>query len=111
LEVKKAALDDFDQYLEHYFQKTVFSEKCSSWHKMGKDEGRIIGPWPGTASHAMKALAHPRWEDFDYEYLDSKSKNRFFWLGDGQTLNEKTMSGNRAWYLEDDEIDIPPVPT
>jgi len=50
--------------------------------------------------HAMRALAHPRWEDFEYERLD-KVRNRFYWLGDGQTVFEKTMEGNRAWYLDE----------
>lgn len=42
----------------------------------------------------MRALSHPRWEDFEYEKLE-KVKNRFYWLGDGQTVFEKTMEGNR----------------
>jgi len=107
IEVKKAAVDDFDEYLEHYFKKTVFIENCSSWYKVRKEDGstRVSGIWPGSSSHALRTFAHPKWEDFDYEYIDS---NRSFWLGDGQTLNEKTMSGDRAWYLDD--IDVPPVP-
>ena len=48
----------------------------------------------GSGLHAMRAVSHPRWEDFEYERLD-KVGNRFYWLGDGQTVFEKTMEGNR----------------
>lgn len=93
---------------------------------MGKAEGRVVGLWPGSCLHAVRTLEHPRWEDYEYEPLDeSKTKNRFYWLGDGSTHNEKYMSGDRAlllilkrnltyhlsigaWYLNQEEIDIPP---
>jgi hypothetical protein len=74
--------------------QTVYSEKCRSWYKMGKEEGRVVGLWPGSCLHALRALRYPRWEDYDYERLDSTS-NRLQWLGDGQTVNEKTMTGDR----------------
>ncbi|EMD35981.1 hypothetical protein CERSUDRAFT_96205 [Gelatoporia subvermispora B] len=119
IEAAPAAVRDFDQYLEHHFPKTVYSEQCRSWYKMGKDEGRVTGLYPGSSLHAVRALERPRWEDYTYERLDSV--NRFYWLGDGQTYAEKTMTGDRkdflfawfdtgAWYLNDDEIDYPPVP-
>ncbi|KAH9830110.1 FAD/NAD-binding domain-containing protein [Rhodofomes roseus] len=109
VEVKKEAVADFDEYLEHYFPNTVYSEKCRSWYKMGKEEGRVVALWPGSCLHAVRALEHPRWEDFQYELPDGV-KNRMHWLGDGQTYNEKTMTGDRAWYLNDDQVDFPPVP-
>lgn len=68
--VKKGAVEDFDEYLEHYFPtvslsffflskfscmqdtdnwvQSVYSEKCRSWYKMGKEEGRVVALWPGT---------------------------------------------------------------
>lgn len=109
IEVKKAAVQDFDEYLEHYFPKTVHSEKCRSWYKMGKEDGRVVALWPGSALHALRALEFPRWEDYNYELADG-AQNRMRWLGDGQTYNEKMMKGDRAWFLNDDEIDVPPVP-
>ena len=42
----------------------------------------------------MRTLEHPRWEDYEYEYSDSEG-NSLYWLGDGQTYNEKTMTGDR----------------
>ncbi|KAH9932370.1 uncharacterized protein B0H18DRAFT_904183 [Fomitopsis serialis] len=106
IEVTKEAVADFDEYLESYFPKTVYSEKCRSWYKMGKEQGRVVALWPGSCLHAVRAIEQPRWEDFRYE-LPEGVKNRMHWLGDGQTYNEKTMTGDRAWYLNDDEVDIP----
>lgn len=93
--------------------ETVYSENCRSWYKCGKAEGRIVGLWPGTCGgliawvgidvlswstgsglHALKALEHPRWEDYIYEKPD-KVENLLHWLGDGQTFNEKTLTGDR----------------
>lgn len=42
----------------------------------------------GSAMHAAKTLAHPRWEDFNYEFL-SGVKNRLHWLGDGNTVADR----------------------
>lgn len=83
----------------------------------------------GSTLHALKALAHPRWEDYNYELADP-TRNRMYWLGDGQTHNEKTLTGDStslfvlpvsdeldidrmafavgAWYLREPFVDIPP---
>lgn len=47
MEVKREAVDDFDQYLDAYFPTSVFGEKCRSWYKGGKAEGRVVALWPG----------------------------------------------------------------
>ncbi|KAG5653916.1 hypothetical protein H0H81_009508 [Sphagnurus paluster] len=68
IEVKAQAVNDFDAYLESYFPsvriledlwfelglltdtfraKTVYSEKCRSWYKGGKEDGRVTALWPG----------------------------------------------------------------
>ncbi|KAI1787759.1 FAD/NAD(P)-binding domain-containing protein [Ganoderma leucocontextum] len=109
IEVKAEALRDFDQYIDSYFPKTVYSENCRSWYKMNKSNGRIVGLWPGSTLHALRALRNPRWEDYNYEQADD-IPNRMYWLGDGQTWNEKTMTGDRAWYLQEEYVDQPPVP-
>lgn len=83
----------------------------------------------GSTLHALKSLAHPRWEDYSYEAADPV-QNRFYWLGDGQTHNEKTLTGDStfhliftahnelgsddmvrvigAWYLREPFLDVPP---
>ncbi|KAI0653122.1 FAD/NAD-P-binding domain-containing protein [Cubamyces menziesii] len=100
IEVKAEAVKDFDDYIEAYFPKTVFADKCRSWYKLGKEEGRVVGLWPGSTLHGIRALMHPRWEDFSYERADPV-KNRLNWLGDGQTYNEKTLTGDSKLRCED----------
>ncbi|KAH9841071.1 FAD/NAD-binding domain-containing protein [Rhodofomes roseus] len=109
IDVKREAVKAFDDYIESYFPKTVFTQGCRSWYKRGKDEGRIVALWPGSTLHTIRALQYPRWEDFNYERVDDVD-NCLYWFGNGQTYTEKTMTGDRAWYLTDDHVDFPPVP-
>ncbi|GAA6060117.1 hypothetical protein JCM10212_003525 [Sporobolomyces blumeae] len=110
MSVKQEAVDDFMTYVHTYFQKTVYSEKCRSWYKKGLEEGPVVALWPGSCLHAIKALKHPRWEDYDYTSSSSQG-NRFGWLGSGWSAEEMddSGSGDTAFYL--DSIDIPPVPS
>lgn len=57
----------------------------------------------GSSLHAFKAMAYPRWEDYEYEYVNDNPNG---WLGNGWTENEwnKTVSVD---YLDDDQIDYP----
>lgn len=43
-----------------------------------------ILPFTGSPLHVIKALEHPRWEDYDYEYIDGKG--RLYWFGNGNTM-------------------------
>ncbi|KAI0737196.1 flavin-binding monooxygenase [Daedaleopsis nitida] len=108
MEVKPEAVKAFDEYIESYFPRSVFSAKCRSWYKLGKEDGRIVGLWPGSSLHAMRTLRYPRWEDYTYEREDDQ--HPLYWLGDGQTWNEKSLTGDRAWYLAEEFIDRPPLP-
>ena len=95
--------------------QTIYSANCRSWYKAGKEDGRVIGLWPGSCLHAIRAFEHPRWEDYNYEHLDApmsnegkKGKNnRFYWLGNGATYDELHDDGDCAWYLDDSYIDYP----
>ncbi|PPQ79898.1 hypothetical protein CVT25_002954 [Psilocybe cyanescens] len=102
IEAKQEAVEDFEKYID-----TVFGTKCRSWYKAGKEEGRVVALWPGSPMHAARTLAHPRWEDFNYEYLDS-SQNRLHWLGDGNTVADKDPEADKGWYLRPEYIDYPP---
>lgn len=33
------AVNEWQEYSQSYFRKTVFGQKCSSWYKAGKEEG------------------------------------------------------------------------
>lgn len=59
----------------------------------------------GSSLHALKTMAHPRWEDFEYEYVNDNPDG---WIGDGWTENEKQKRIN-VDYLDDDQIDYPQV--
>ncbi len=51
----------------------------------------------------MDALSHPRWEDYDYTYVNS---NSFGWFGNGWTQNELDKNIN-VDYLDVENIDFP----
>ena len=52
----------------------------------------------GSGLHYVTTRSHPRWEDYNYEHLaDDGTANRFYWLGDGLTYAEKTMTGDRKF--------------
>ena len=54
----------------------------------------------GSSLHAVRALTHPRWEDYNFEPLD-KIKNRFYWLGDGSTVADRDENGDSEFvYVE-----------
>ncbi|GEM07200.1 flavin-binding monooxygenase [Rhodotorula toruloides] len=101
---KQEAVNDWQEYVHTYFQKTVFSTKCRSWYKRGLEEGPVTALWPGSVLHGLGTLANPRWEDFHYT---RSNRNRLAWLGNGWSKTE-LEGGDTAYYL--DEIDYPPVP-
>ncbi|KAJ7889596.1 FAD/NAD-P-binding domain-containing protein [Mycena leptocephala] len=105
MEPKKEATADWTAHMRAYFPKTVYMDKCNSWYKA--PDGTVVGLWPGSALHAIRTLANPRWEDYEYESID-KTRNRLHWLGAGHTENERTRTGDLAWYL--DAPDVPPIP-
>ncbi|KAF2014038.1 FAD/NAD(P)-binding domain-containing protein [Aaosphaeria arxii CBS 175.79] len=83
----EAAVRDFRAYCESFFPKTVMSQYCSSWYNGGIKGGRIHGLWPGSASHVNLIRRNPRWEDFEYTYLNRQG-NRFGWFGNGWTTKD-----------------------
>lgn len=57
----------------------------------------------GSSLHALQALSHPRWEDYEYTYINS---NPFGWIGNGWTENELNKNVN-VDYLNEENIDFP----
>lgn len=52
----------------------------------------------GSPLHSAQALAHPRWEDYNFERLpEDKGKGRFYWLGDGHTLADRDANGDSGF--------------
>ncbi|KAI7968598.1 hypothetical protein EIK77_006617 [Talaromyces pinophilus] len=59
--------------------------------------------WKGSSLHALKTFSNPRWEDFEYEYINDNPNG---WIGDGWTAAEKLRSFD-VNYLDDDQVDFP----
>ncbi|BDD61661.1 hypothetical protein MAP00_006699 [Monascus purpureus] len=97
------AVQRFTKHCDQYFSRTVFNMKCRSWYKGGSEDGRVTALWPGSSLHSLKALKFPRWEDWEYEYVNNNPNG---WIGDGWTENEKNKTIN-VDYLDDDQVDFP----
>ncbi|KAL1972597.1 hypothetical protein VTN31DRAFT_7011 [Thermomyces dupontii] len=102
---RREAVERFTTHCEQYFTRTVFSTKCRSWYKGGREDGRVVALWPGSSLHALKTFANPRWEDFEYRYINDNPNG---WIGDGWTVAERNKAIS-VDYLEDDQIDFPPI--
>ncbi|KAJ9267508.1 hypothetical protein DTO212C5_5984 [Paecilomyces variotii] len=92
----KQATDDYVEYSDRFYPRTVWTanddssegnKNCSSWYNGGRPGGRVHGIFPGSASHANYVRRDPRWEDFEYTYLNP-SGNRFAYFGNGWTKRE-----------------------
>ncbi|MCJ1255280.1 hypothetical protein MMC24_003096 [Lignoscripta atroalba] len=99
------AVTNFTDFCDAYFAGTVYSDECSSWYKSGGKNGRVSALWPGSSLHAIEALTHKRWEDFEYTYVDG---NEFGWIGNGWSERDRHDDADRTYYLDTQEfIDQP----
>jgi hypothetical protein len=95
VEARQTPVDNFTDFAERYFDRTVYSEVCASWYKSSpptasaeeRKRGRVTALWPGSSLHSLKALSKVRWEDFETRPFDG---NGFGWFGNGWILDEKT---------------------
>jgi hypothetical protein len=119
--VKEAREKDFTEYVDAYFKGTVFADECRSWYK-NKGTGEVVGLWPGSTLHCIEAMRSPRWEDYEYTYIDElearkelnglggkKKANRMAWLGNGWSMNQLEQR-DLAWYLYPEFVDKPKAP-
>ncbi|KAL2162499.1 hypothetical protein VTH06DRAFT_7413 [Thermothelomyces fergusii] len=107
LQPSRRAADDFVAYADAFFATTVLADGCSSWYNGGRPGARVHGVWPGSAGHVTAVRREPRWEDWEYEYLDP-SGNRFAWyFGNGWTRREQDPASDMTPYLKlPAEIDL-----
>lgn len=122
--VKEARERDFIEYVDRYFEDTVFSDECRSWYK-NRGTGEVVGLWPGSTLHFVEALRSVRWEDFEYVYVGElegegegsgegkggkKQKvNQLAWLGNGWSIKQ-IEERDLAWYLYPEFVDGPVAP-
>ncbi|KXJ85363.1 hypothetical protein Micbo1qcDRAFT_237511 [Microdochium bolleyi] len=103
VDVKKAALDEYNEHVHIWLKRTVWASGCRSWYNQGKPGGKVTAQYPGSLVHWRLMLETPRFEDYDIEY---RSRNRFEFMGNGFT--EKEVAGHDlAWYLEPEHIAKP----
>ena len=104
----KEATDDFVEYSDHFYPRTVWTrnddsspdnKNCSSWYNGARPGGRVHGLFPGSATLANIVRRDPRWEDYEYTYLNP-SGNRFAFLGNGWSERELQKSNG--------EVDLTP---
>ncbi|KAJ5818127.1 hypothetical protein N7474_003718 [Penicillium riverlandense] len=102
----KQAADDFVEYCDKFYPRTVWSANCSSWYNGGQPGGRIHGLFPGSATHANIVRRDPRWEDWEYTYVNP-SGNRFAYFGNGWSTRELTPGANLTPHLKlPEEVDL-----
>lgn len=95
LSPKPDAVEDFQEHKDSLMKDLAWSSGCRSWYKLGQVDGKVWGPWPGSAVHFLEAMDYPRWEDWNIKYT---SKNRFAYFGNGKTSREES-GGDLTWYL------------
>ncbi|OJJ46755.1 hypothetical protein ASPZODRAFT_66443 [Penicilliopsis zonata CBS 506.65] len=92
----KHAADDFLEYCDRFYPRTVWTgnddstagkKNCRSWYNGGQPGGRVHGLFPGSATTANIIRREPRWEDWEYEYVNP-SGNRFAYFGNGWSKRE-----------------------
>ncbi|PYI36755.1 FAD/NAD(P)-binding domain-containing protein [Aspergillus indologenus CBS 114.80] len=111
----KAATDDFVEYCDTFYPRTVWTgnddstpgqKNCRSWYNGGRPGGRIHGLFPGSASHLNYLRRDPRWEDWEYTYTNP-SGNRFAYFGNGWTQRELETGADLTPHLNrPDTIDL-----
>ncbi|KAK6215460.1 4-hydroxyacetophenone monooxygenase [Colletotrichum tabaci] len=106
MQPSKKAADDFVQYSDAFFKKTVMSE-CKSWYNTERPGSRIHGLWPGSAALVGLVVNDPRWEDWDYEYLSDTGNSLLGYFGNGCTKFETDPEHDVTNYLVDPaDIDL-----
>lgn len=93
--------DAFNLHAQEWIKYTVWKDDCRSWYK-DNDTGRVNAVWPGSSLHYMAVLEHPRWEDWDIEYMNA---NPFAALGKGRTWRDETQGADLSPYLTKHGVD------
>lgn len=86
--VRNDANEEYNQHMQSYLQRTVWTKGCRSWYKRGTVDGPVVAIYGGTSFHFMEAIKEPRWEDFIMDRMPEAERNRFAYLGNGFTTRE-----------------------
>lgn len=103
-EVRHDVNEEYNQHIQRYLERTVWTRNCRSWYKRGTVEGPVVAIYGGTSFHFMEAIKNPRWEDFNMDRLEEARTNRFAYLGNGFSRREaKGQSVGATQTLDFDE--------
>ncbi|GAM39067.1 hypothetical protein TCE0_034f10308 [Talaromyces pinophilus] len=88
-EIRNDANEEYNQHMQRYLERTVWTRGCRSWYKRGTVDGPVVAIYGGTSFHFMEAIKNPRWEDFVIDRMPEARFNRYAYLGDGFTRRER----------------------
>lgn len=86
MEVDFEANREYNEHVQAFLQRTVWTGNCRSWYKRGTVDGKVVAVYSGTSFHYTEALRYPRWEDWKFGI--KQKQNRFTYLGNGITKRE-----------------------
>lgn len=66
-EVQHDVNEEYNQHIQKYLERTVWTRGCRSWYKRGTIDGPVTAIYGGTTFHFLEALKNPRWEDFTFK--------------------------------------------
>ncbi|KAM3069218.1 hypothetical protein ACMFMG_010735 [Clarireedia jacksonii] len=95
------ATSQFNEHVQEWLKRTVWTDNCPSWFK-NKRTGRLNALWCGSGLHYTEAISSPKFEDFHIEY---RNKNPFSYLGSGFTLAEKSGDMDPTPFLTESSLD------
>ncbi|KAK2039831.1 hypothetical protein LZ31DRAFT_598545 [Colletotrichum somersetense] len=81
---QQCTADEFNTHCQEWARHTVWSEDCGGWYKHPRT-GRLNSIWPGSSLHYMDTIGLPRYGDYEITYLGAGKKNRFAYLGKGDS--------------------------
>ncbi|KAJ5772464.1 hypothetical protein N7520_002993 [Penicillium odoratum] len=87
-EVRNDVNEEYNQHMQQYLERTVWTRGCRSWYKRGTVDGPVVAIYGGTSFHFMEAIKNPRWEDFHITRSPEARSNRFAYLGNGFSRRE-----------------------
>ncbi|SCO91332.1 related to steroid monooxygenase [Fusarium oxysporum] len=90
------ATSEFLEHCDAFFPRTIWSTKCRSWFKGGKEDGPVYALHPGSRAHWFHMMNEPRYEDYIWK---STNRNRFAYLGNGFSLRE-VEGQDITWFLD-----------
>lgn len=98
---KQDVTDAFNVHVQTALHGFVWEDNCSSWYT--RRDGRTTAVWPGSALHYQDVIRHPRWEDWNVQYMSKH--NMWSYLGLGFTMIERDPEADRAPYLKLERLD------